>query len=303
VGLEFINVISTKRSGHHAFISWLRERRGRPSWFINNAVIGAPMDDHVRRLAAERPAAGTASGAPKTVIFNYEGVTRAGLEMAWAAQRAAGGHIRNVLFLRDPLNLCASLVHRKRLPWLEIVALLRQLFAEREWLTIYAQGEVPGLQLIPYNAWLNDDAYRSRTAEALGLQSSGRIHEISSFGGGSSFSRSTLLVDPDVARLTTRWHVYRDNAFYNALITHPKLRPSFEAAVAGEIADEAGHGFGEPAMLAHLRAKSRPRSGHVLADRMIDRLSERSDLFHAIECSNAQWKKAHLMRAHLAALV
>jgi hypothetical protein len=303
VGLEFINVISTKRSGHHAFISWLRERSGRPSRFINNAVMGAPMKAHMLRLSAERARAGIGSSPPKTVIFNYEGVTRAGLELTWAAQRAVGGHIRNVLFLRDPLNLCASLIHRKALPWLEIVAVLRQLFAEREWLTIYAQREVPALQLILYNAWLIDDAYRRHIAEAFELQSSTRIHEVSSYGGGSSFSRSTILADPAVASLTTRWHSYRDNAFFNALMTHPNLRPSFEAALSGEIADEAGHSLADDAGLAHLRAKSRPRSRHLLVDRMADRLSERPDLFHAIECSNAERKKIHLVWAHITALI
>ena len=76
------------------------------------------------------------------------------------------------MFLRDPLNLCASLIRRKALPWLEIVAILRQLFAERDWLMIHARQEVPTLQLIPYSAWLNDNTYRRRIAEAFDLRSS-----------------------------------------------------------------------------------------------------------------------------------
>jgi hypothetical protein len=302
MGLEFINVISTKRSGHHAFIAWLRAHKGRPTRFINNAVLGEPMTAYVQRLSAERSLVGNGS-SPATVIFNYEGATRRGLELTWVAQRAVNGTIRNVLFLRDPLNLCASLIRRKALPWLEIVAILRQLFAERDWLMIHARQEVPTLQLIPYSSWLNDDTYRRRIAEAFGLQSSTSLYEVSSYGGGSSFSRSTEFLGPDVVSLTTRWHAYRDDAFFNALITHPKLRPCFETALAGEIAGEAGHTLADDGALAHLRAKNRPRSGHLWVDRMVDRLSERQDLFHAIECSNARGKKAHLVRAYMAALI
>jgi hypothetical protein len=302
MGLEFINVISTKRSGHHAFIAWLREHRGRPTRFINNTVLGAPMAAQVQRLSAMRALTRTGS-SPTTVILNYEGVTRTGLELAWAAQRAVNGTIRNVLFVRDPLNLCASLIRRKALPWLEIVAILRQLFAERDWLLMHARKEVPALQLIPYGTWLNDDAYRRRIAEAFDLQSSTRLLDISTYGGGSSFGRSKRLRGPDVVALTTRWHAYRDDAFFNALITHPQLRPCFEAALAGEITDEAGHSLADDAALAHIRTKSRPRSGHLWVDRTVDRLSERQDLFHAIECSNARRKKAHLVRAYMAALI
>src|SRR5919108_1085260 len=129
------------------------------------------------------------------------------------------------------------------------------------------------------------------------------LHEVSAYGRGSSFSRSTKLLGPEVVSLTTRWHTYRDDAFFNALITHPRLRPCFEAALAGEIAGESDHTLADDAALAHLRAKNRPRSGHLWVDRMVDRLSERQDLFHAIECSNARGKKAHLVRAYMAALI
>ena len=299
MGLEFINVISTKRSGHHAFVRWLRQNREMPAAFVNNAVIGEPIRAHLRAVSG--PAA-RGQGAGGTTIFNYEGVTRLGLEAAWQMQRAAGGRRVDLLFLRDPLNLAASLMHRKRVARLDLVMILRQLFAERDWLKAYAEGAVPGLPLIGYNAWVLDADYRQRVADRLGLRSSERVAAVTRHGGGSSFKDLASVGDDEARRLTTRWHGYRADSLFGALLTHPRLLPWFEAALAGEITDSFGATLADPDGLAHLRAVARARPRQSYADRMIDALSDRQELFHGIESGTSFGKKLGIARAHLAVL-
>lgn len=299
MGLEVINVISTKRSGHHAFVRWLRQHRDTPAAFVNNAVIGDPIRSHLGKVSG--PAA-RGKGAHGTSIFNYEGVTLLGLEAAWRMQRAAGSRRVDLLFLRDPLNLCASLMHRKRLARLDLVMILRQLFAERDWLQTYADGTVPGLSLIGYNAWVLDSDYRQQVADRLGLRSSERVAAVTRHGGGSSFKDLATVGDDEARRLTTRWHGYRDNALFGALLTHPRLLPWFEAALAGEIRDSFGADLADPDGLAHLRAVARARPRQPYVDRMIDALSDRQDLFHRIESGTSFEKKLGIARAHLAML-
>ncbi|MGK9170158.1 hypothetical protein KXR53_27845 [Inquilinus limosus] len=296
---EFINVISTKRSGHHAFVRWLRQHRDTPTAFANNLVIGEPIRSRLLRL--DRPPA-PGKSAPDAVIFNYEGVTRLGLEVAWRLQRVADGRMVDLLFLRDPLNLCASLLHRKRLVRLDLVMILRQLFAERDWLEAYAEGAVPGLSLIGYNAWLTDAAYRQRVADRLGLRSSERVTAVTRHGGGSSFKDLASVGDDEARRLTTRWHGYREDSLFGVLLTHPRLLPWFEAALAGEIRDSFGADLADPDGLAHLRATARSRPRHPFIDRMIDSLADRQDLFHRIESGTSFEKKLGIARAHLAVL-
>lgn len=297
--LEFVNVISTKRSGHHAFVRWLRQNREAPAAFVNNVVIGEPIRAHLRAVSSP---AGRGKGAGGTTIFNYEGVTRLGLEAAWQMQRATGGRRVDLLFLRDPLNLTASLMHRKRLAKLDLVMILRQLFAERDWLKAYAEGAVPGLSLIGYNAWVLDADYRQRVADQLGLRSAERVAAVTRHGGGSSFKDMASVGDDEARRLTTRWHGYRGDPLFGAILTHPRLLPWFEAALAGEITDSFGAGLADPDGLAHLRSVARARPRQTYADRMIDALSDRQELFHDIEAGTSVVKKFGIMRAHLAVL-
>lgn len=299
MGLEFVNVISTKRSGHHAFVRWLRQHRETPAAFVNNVVIGEPIRAHLRTVTG--PGA-HGKGANGTTIFNYEGVTLLGLEAAWRMQGAAGGRRVDLLFLRDPLNLTASLMQRKRLARLDLVMILRQLFAERDWLKAYAEGAVPGMSLVGYNDWVLDTAYRRRVADRLGLRSSERIAAVTRHGGGSSFKDMASVGDDEARRLTTRWHGYRDDSLFGAVLTHPRLLPWFEAALAGEIADSFGSTLADPDGLAHLRAVARARPRHPYVDRMIDTLSDRQALFHGIECGTSFEKKLGIARAHLAVL-
>jgi hypothetical protein len=297
--LEFVNVISTKRSGHHAFVRWLRQNREAPAAFVNNVVIGEPIRAHLRAVSSPT---GRGKGVGGTTIFNYEGVTRLGLEAAWQMQRATGGRRVDLLFLRDPLNLTASLMHRKRLAQLDLVMILRQLFAERDWLKAYAEGAVPGLSLIGYNAWVLDADYRQRVADRLGLRSAERVAAVTRHGGGSSFKDLASIGDDEARRLTTRWHGYRGDPLFGAVLTHPRLLPWFEAALAGEITDAFGANLADPDGLAHLRSVARARPRQTYADRMIDALSDRQELFHDIEAGTSVVKKLGIMRAHLAVL-
>ena len=100
--------------------------------------------------------------------------------------RALGAAQHNMLFIRDPLNACASLMQRKAVVYVELVMILRQIFALSDWLKRYQSGE-SGLDLVFYNRWLADETYRQAVADRLAIENVAVRSEITKFGGGSSF--------------------------------------------------------------------------------------------------------------------
>ena len=156
---RYLNVISTKRSGHHAFISWIQAGSRQRTQFINNTAM--------KRGTFERiPAFCENQSEPTTVIFNYEGVTPNGVARAIAQQNQTKSPIYNLLFVRDPLNVCASLMQRQRKFSPELFKIMRQMFALSGFLEI-CKRDPSYADLIFYNRWLTDAPYRDRVAQRL----------------------------------------------------------------------------------------------------------------------------------------
>lgn len=301
-GRTIINVISTKRSGHHAFIYWLQAGLGAPSRFNNNAVIGAKLE---RQLAAFVATGDEGSGeTARHLLLNYEGVSPEGLETAWRMQQATGASLRNIVFLRDPLNLCASLIHRKRFVLLDLVMVLRQLIAERRWIERCAAARDPSLHLVFYNPWLQRSDYRERLAAHLGLVSSRANTHISRHGGGSSFGDlDSVSETADVVQLTRRWQRYRDQRLFAALVGHPTLAPAFLRLVSGELRDCLGESDHDGERHDYLSKLAREPRRHWLVDRLAATLEREPALLQRIEGQNARGKKRVLLEAHVKALL
>ena len=66
MGGHFINVILTKRSGHHAFIEWYRTHHPETSTFINNHPISSAL--------CAKIASHIKTNQSNPLILNYEGV-------------------------------------------------------------------------------------------------------------------------------------------------------------------------------------------------------------------------------------
>ena len=292
--VKFLNIVSTKRSGHHAFIEWIEDGTARQTQFINNAVVGPG-------LLARLP--GLASTSGDIILMNYEGVTVAGVSKVIAAQAATGAAVENVLFIRDPLNACASLLHRKSLQHLELVMVLRQLFALRSWLKHYQNRQFEG-DLVFYNRWLQDRRYKDSVAARLSINSGSVPDQITSFGGGSSFQDLATGGESAAPHLLNRWRSYADDRLFRSLVTHPYFYDVFLAELSGAISDSAGENDADEERASFLESTRRKRKRNPLVDRIIDRLSEHQAAFERIEALPPGLRKRLLItKAHIGALL
>lgn len=294
--VRFFNVISTKRSGHHAFISWYRDGSSGKTEFLNNQVIGNAVVPKALALAQ-------GSAQPATIILNYEGVTVPGVKRILTAQRAAGIPAHSVLFVRDPLNLCASLVRRKPLRHAELVMVLRQLFALRNWLRLLDQDRSCA-DLIFYNRWLADEDYRAETARLLGVKALPVGAQVTRFGGGSSFQDLAEGGSSSAPRLLRRWKGYEDDSLFRSLVTHPVFADVFLKEVAGELCDALGENDGNEERAAFLRSACRQRRRNPHVDRLIEGLARANGVFETIEMlPPGPYKRYTILKAHLRAVL
>ena len=291
---QFINMVSTKRSGHHAFIEWYRAHHPAPTTFINNHSLNAELSTKIASHAKADPS--------HPLILNYEGAMLSGVQRLITEQTRLSKTVKSIIFLRDPLNLAASLIQRKKSRLANVVMIVRQLLAERHLLLERTASN--GLFLhVSYNAWLLDDAYRVNLAKQLGFSSHELSNSITPEGGGSSFGSETELSPRDRSKLVTRWHGYRDDEFFAALISHPVFSAVFEAACSGLYPDSLGSTFSDESAAAYYRRITARRKATPLLDRLIDRLAARPDLFEKMDGAGSGAKKPLILRAYLTALV
>lgn len=297
---RIFNIISTKRSGHHAFIYWLMPGLSGRARFRNNAVIGERLKEEIAAFAAA-----SQGQSDQVLVLNYEGVSPSGLRTAWSFQQGAGCEVRDILFLRDPLNLCASLIHRKAFATLDLLMLLRQLIAERDWLAHHGDARAARpIDLVFYNPWLSDSDYKPALAARLGLAVVSKSGTLSHHGGGSSFQDLDAVEDEeDVAKLTQRWKRYRGHRLFEALVGHSAFSPWFERLCAGDIADCLGRTDRDDERAAYIAGLRRSPRRHILVDRMLAMLGAEPQILQRIESATGKGKKRILLEAHLKALL
>jgi hypothetical protein len=284
-----LNVVATKRSGHHAFIEWFLANSRAPFGFRNNLPLDRRYGFKMRAAAHEG----------RGLIVNYEGVTEAGLARAQAAQRDAGFAPESVVFLRDPMTVIASLMHRKPMPALTFASLGRQMEALRVWLLARREDRI-GVRHVSYNHWLRDAAYRGRVACAFGLSAGDPPARVTREGGGSSFGDADAT---DVAGLTSRWRRHADDPLFRAVVGHPIYRDVFAATYEGRLRDSFGGDFRDDEARAFLEACwSQARASRV-HDRLIETLHQRTDLLEAMERRAGRRRRIPTMRLWAAAIM
>jgi hypothetical protein len=290
---QLVNVVSTKRSGHHAFIEWYRRHHIGTTAFINNSPVG---------VLAEHIASHINVHSNPPLIVNYEGAMPASVNGIIDRQKRLCGDIKSIVFLRDPLNLAASLIHRKKALKANIVMILRQILAEYHWL-LDRQTLGSDFLHVSYNSWLLDDHYRAEVANRLGLSSYELSNSITPEGGGSSFSSETELTESERRKLTTRWHGYRGHRIFEAIVSHPAYGAAFSAAYSGSYTDSFGGGFADDEAASYYERITRQRRPMPILDGLIERLTKRLDLFAKMDHGNSRAKKALIVRAFVAGLV
>lgn len=243
-----LQVIALKRSGHHAFITWVCEWKGGPTFFINNVLPSNPPrfgslslyrremidESDIRLLSYDVDA--VLAQSKYDVVLNFEGRASQSIEKFEAALRKNWGRPPGlrVLFLRDPLNNFASLV--KRVPKNSFRATLKcisQVFRFCEYMDHVRSAAHSGRyvfdEVVLFTRWQLDETYRQQLASTFGLTSSRLKGELSKFGGGSSFSG--LAFDPtnDYEQLFSRWRQMKDDALFLAIFRSERLLEAVNA--------------------------------------------------------------------------
>ena len=238
-------VYHLKRGGGHAVVNWIARNMDRQVFHLNNAFskpfkvrwrgerIFRRITDPERyggpgqRLYNLELQPGTGyrevAEMPKEVLltnvenFPIERVPREPM-LGNAAETVLGGSRRqtNVLVLRDAFNTFASVIHGKR-------RMRRRLyrFYASQW-KAYAREFIGETSYLPddtvkisFNEWFSDADYRRTKAAELGLEHSDRgIDEVSSDGGGSSFTGRDFQDRGRLMKVLERWQHFADDQQY-----------------------------------------------------------------------------------------
>ncbi|WP_316013341.1 hypothetical protein [Roseobacter sp. HKCCA0434] len=254
---EYLNVISTKRSGHHAFIAWYRHHAPDQWMHLNNRSLDRLIRRDLVKVDAPR------------ILINFEGVTPEGIERVRAREDGTAKSRTDVIFLRHPLNMLASFVHRvekkfaKGLTGLAVHTILRQVHAQNYWSSLRTD-----LPRYSYDPWVSDESYRAKMADALGLTGNSPLKDISEYGGGSSFTGVDDTVDP-LDRLN-RWSIKSDSAIFKSIATHPAIMSGLLDALEGRHpADSLGYRFDDLRAAEWLKNAAKERVADPAVDDII----------------------------------
>ena len=278
---ELLNIVTTKRSGHHAFIEWIEKGAAGQAGLLNNAPVLSGFED---RLADALD-----GFAGRTLIVNFEGVGPDVLAMARDVQRNLGLTARTIYFLRDPLNMLASVTARKPTRRLARPFVLRQALAQAA--CIDAAMADPDAELFFYNRWVTGDGYRARVAERLGIRDPGRLPMARRHAGGSSFGGVRSGIMPNVRDLTDRWRTVQSTGLLAGLHASRHTGPAFDAHLDGRLRDAFGEGDVDPDRAAFWHALRFDERPDRLVPVMLDELVRNRERRMRLEAGSSWVKK------------
>ena len=236
-----------KRGGGHAVVNWIARNLDREVFHLNNA-FSKPLKVRWRgKKIFRRITRPDRYGGPGKRLYNVELPAGAGWRevarmpkevlltnvenfrldrvpgeplLGEAADGLIGASRRRVtvLVLRDAYNTFASVWHGKR----RMRNRLHR-FYRSQW-KAYAREFLGQTSFLPedtvkisFNAWFADDEYRRQTAATLGLDHADRgVDEVSSDGGGSSFSGQEFQDRARYMAVLDRWRQFIDDQEYVA---------------------------------------------------------------------------------------
>ncbi len=253
-----LRVFAPRRSGHHAFLQWVEKNSSNRVVFLNDCTPDASpfltcRGPHIydqgishRYLNRRREANGKRS-KKGTLIYNYEN-----LELSEDVIRHLDVHRErwvgqsrwraDVLILRDPFNLLASVLRSRRQgnPVAGAPALER---ARRIWKS-YAREFVGRSSffrsptLVSYNEWFVSEDTRRALANTLGLSSADKgLEKVAEWGPaawGASFDGLSKDGRASQMGVLERWSQYVDDPVYVAQFQDDELW-DLSGSIFGEI--------------------------------------------------------------------
>lgn len=234
---QVVQIISTKRSAHHAFVHWYCRNARRPVTFFNNITLSAPPRMREREnfdgsAAPIRTKGGDYEldllAGSTDVVMNIEGKSPMTIRR-WTEgylRARVPGQLRRVVFLRDPVNTLASLARRchpktprKLFSYFYQVLAIQQTIAQLP----DTRAEFCD-RIVLMTPWLLDPVYRGELAGYLDLNPGAPPGQVTRQGGGSSFAGRAYNPETDGAALHRRWQeVERDSLFLAPFADEPTV--------------------------------------------------------------------------------
>lgn len=215
-------MLGLSRSGNHAIADWIFAQAARPKLFLNCAEGGTDPFASCRPLATGKgwraepddADALTRHAERSLLIHSYEDspigyVLSDRLRQCHDAWLGPSRRRVFLLVLRDPFNLFAS---RRRMGRNLPTDFARDLWKSHARAALDPARLLPAdSQVVLYNRWSADRAYRQHLADALGLDFCDRAaDQVPSCAGGSSFDGTDY--DGNAAAMATqdRWRHFAD---------------------------------------------------------------------------------------------
>jgi hypothetical protein len=214
-----IRVTGLQRSGNHAIINWIRRQAGENTLFFNDVDPERPFEIE-RMPKAER--AQEPRQSYDCVLYSYEDrvLELINSESFYPQINPFGIEVDqryDVVIYRNPFNSFASRL-KHNVVSSAMATYISGLNLPELWLTYAyeATGRTSHMTqprvVINYDRWCASKDYRRRVAERLELDFTDEgFNEITAFGDGSSFDKTTF--DSQASKMQTdqRWKAYADN--------------------------------------------------------------------------------------------
>ena len=233
--VDLVEVVASKRSGHHAFINWFCDHSARPLICFNNVwPTPRPRLRHLRVAHADLTTTDAAlkrsplellTSFPLLTVVNFEGRLLTNIDR-WNREfllPRTTKTVRRIVFLRDPVNTAASLAWRtKSHDYIDLFRFFHQIHAIEDLLTTALDAAPAVDEVVPFWRWQEDDGYRFDLARRWRLRDAALPEDVARFGGGSSFG-DTAFAGDDRRRLYTRWRQASNSPLFLAPFTDDRF--------------------------------------------------------------------------------
>ncbi|HED37611.1 MAG TPA: hypothetical protein ENI76_05125, partial [Ignavibacteria bacterium] len=201
-------VVAMKRSGHHAFIEWLLSGLKEKYIFLCNLNYKDNIQRQViveklqKNLSYKTNIESINSGIffeslnrnDFTLIHNHEDALSEDYLYTNLIHPLNNKVIyrrnqRKIVFVRDPINLFASVLKRydKRIEFVELnYQTLTSIWMDHA--KFFLDNKRDDVVAVSYNMWVSSECYRSEISKLLDMENAPIPREMSQWGGGSSFS-------------------------------------------------------------------------------------------------------------------
>lgn len=196
-----IKILAMKRAGQHAIINWIIRNTTYNVYFANNVSV-------------EREVYFTNKNSDKNILIynieDYQEHKDSNIDLSDNCKKQI-----ELLVLRDPLNLFSS---RKKVNhpypnWFNAKGF--DIFNQHVALS-------KKIDTVYYNQWVASNDYRKELADTLGLPTNLDETVVSTFGNGSSFTKTSKL--PSTKELLSRWKSLSDEDI-EIVKNHIELEP------------------------------------------------------------------------------